>query len=430
MAKDGKRRSRGAGAVMRNASGYYVFQRKEGDKRVTVSLRTRNKREALEAAKKYSTATAGTDEAAFLSHVSLARSRARRRIVPLDRAWSYFLDTKPTAGEGTLGNYSRALADFITWLYDRNAKTADLSEVDESAVGDYLQSLWAGGISANTYHYRRNGLGLVFRKLLGDAAAAPWYAQDNRERAGEHARESHKPLTAAHALALVQLLDVPTVELPNRDEARVLFKLLLFTGARMKDAVLLHWSDVDLPAGAIRYIPHKTGRKGERAEVPILPPLREELATLYANRDRKAEYVFPALAALFTRNPDGVHKPMVKLLQTVTGEGANHNTAAGQRLRHRDAYGLHSLRTTFATQAAAAGVKPAHLALMLGDRMSTVDKFYVKVGLGQDAVTGFRELPAMTGGTAEPDRRRLHELVDALPLAKVRELLQAVEGKT
>jgi hypothetical protein len=153
--------------------------------------------------------------------------------------------------------------------------------------------------------------------------------------------------------------------------------------------------------------------------VPVLPPLRRYLDALPPEDER----VLPQAAAHYERSPDYIKEHMLALIHGVTGEGKQE--ARAQRLRARSQYGIHSLRHTFATEAARAGAPVAYLSLMTGDTLQTLQRFYIQVGYGQEPVQGFGALIGMidTRQSSHPDRQRLAQLAEELPLATVQEIL-------
>jgi hypothetical protein len=140
--------------------------------------------------------------------------------------------------------------------------------------------------------------------------------------------------------------------------------------------------------------------------------------------------VLPAVADTYLRNPDGIQKPLVALVQEAAGtDGRDRTNEAIQRKVTRSVYGAHSLRHTFATMAAMAGVKPAYLALMLGDNITTIQKYYVHVGFGMTLADGFETIPKMIEAKSieDPARVQLHHLADDLPLSAVRQVLALIK---
>jgi integrase len=223
-------------------------------------------------------------------------------------------------------------------------------------------------------------------------------------------------------------MDDPATKLPYPAELRCLTGLCLFAGMRLVDAVSLRWANVDDAAGCIRYTPIQTARtSGVEAVVPILAPLRRFLDAL----PRETERVLPQAGDHYGRNPDFIKVHLVEAIHAVTGNEGKQGVQS-QRLRDRSLYGVHSLRKTFATEAARAGAQPAYLSMMTGDTLQTLQRYYVKVGYQQDPVSGFEELPRLIGGnrSGEPEREELRRLAEELPLERVRELVRLAQAES
>ena len=432
MAK--QRRSRGAGSVTKSGSGiYYYYWTDANGKKHKKSLRTRSRSEARDKAKEHERGVTARDQAQILQQIAETRQYTKR--LPLDSVWESFMATKPSASEGTLRNYRRSLNEFFTWLVGNYPEIESFSAIPDDVVTEYCGHLWESGISANTYNYKKNAIGHVTKRLMSryGISTNTWHDRDLRKA---EVKQKRKTLTCRQTVELLTALDEPDNGLPCRNESRVLVKLLIYSGARLADAVYMRWESVNLAQGQIEYMPRKTASKGKVAKVPILRPLYNELWALDANRSMDEGRLFPALATLYERNPDALQKPLKSLIQTITGNGiAKNNANMGQRKVNRAAYGVHSLRATFATQAAMAGAKSLWLSKMLGDSLSTVDKYYLQAGYGDTLLAGFEHLPTLTAGTrklADGDavRKQAHDLIDALPVESVEKLLATARKKS
>jgi integrase len=425
-----KRRSRGSGSIICQPSGNYAFQYIDANgKRKTKSLRTKNQTEAKHLAAEFEKIVQATDREEVLMQAARARNIIKTKDLPLDEVWAAFEKTNPSASSGTLTNYNRALRDFCDWLTDNRPSVKSWTQLDQETATSYLNDLWSTGLSANTYNYRRNALGHITKKLAPryHIDANPW---ELTERKAE-TKQGRLALNAEQATLLLTLLDDPEESIPHREEMRVIAMLCMYAGMRLIDACLLKWHCIDLEAGKIEYTPVKTAKKGKTALVPTLPALRSALLALPCGA--RTDDVSPAIASTYRRNPDGIQKPLVKLVQTAAGtDGRDRNNHAVQRKVNRSAYGAHSLRHTFATMAAMAGAKPAYLARMLGDNITTVQKYYVHVGFGMELLPGFSGIPKMIEAKAatDPEREQLHRLADALPIESIRELLAMAGAKT
>ena len=433
MAK--KRRSRGIGSVSKRGDVYYFWWTDVNGKKHAKSLRTKNRTEALGKAAELTKAVDAKDKAEVLHQAARARRLIEQQPLPLDQVWESFLKTNPTAGSGTLRNYERALVDFKNWLLKEHCEIQSFTDITDDLVVEYLNCLWRTGITANTYNYRRNALGLITKALASGFGIENnrWHDNDLRKR---EVKQKRLPLSARQSVDLLESLNEPSVSLPYPDECKFLVRFILFTGSRLIDAVFMCWENIDLDQGRIRYIPRKTSGKGKEAELPILHPIHQELSARSDTREN--DLVFPKLAALYERNPDGLHRPLVVLIQKVTGKGAD--KAAGQRKVERSSYGVHSLRATFATQAAMAGCRSVWLARMLGDSLDTVDKYYIRAGYSDTTLAGFDQIPMLTTTSGdvvdvtaekqskeETEREQLHKLVDALSIEFVQKALQLAD---
>ncbi len=424
-----RKRSHGTGSIIKASSGMYQFFWTDANgKRHKKSLRTKDRATALERAKEHEAATNAVDREEVLMQAARARQIIRSRELPMADVWPAFEGTNPSASAGTLRNYERALRDCVAWLAEHRPSIVSFTQIDEEAANAYLAELWRSGISANTYNYRRNALGCITKALSGPyhIEGNPWTRPDSRKA---EAKQNRLALTSEQTTAFLALFDEPERHVIHRDELRVVALLCLYAGMRLKDACLLQWHSVDLTAGRIVYTPAKTAQKGKSAAVPILPPLRSALADLPSSGT--SGDVLPAVADNYRRNPDGIQKPLVTLVHEATGtDGRDRANGAVQRKVARSVYGAHSLRHTFATMAAMAGVKAAYLALMLGDNITTVQRYYVHVGFGMALARGFESIPKMIGAKSaeNPARAKLHQLADELPIAAIQRILAALQA--
>lgn len=418
------RRSRGSGSIFKQASGNYAYQYIDGTgKRRTKSLRTKSRKDAERLAEDFETAVGAADKEEVLMQSARARNIVKTRDLPLCEVWTEFEKTNPSASAGTLKNYRRALRDFCQWLEDNRPTVTSWTQVDHETASAYLSDLWNTGITANTYHYRRNALGHITKKLAPSyhIDANPWPLTERKTEV----KQTRLALTAEQCRNLLDSFDDHEAAIPHREELRTLCLLCMYAGMRLKDAALLQWHTFDLEAGKVEYTPTKTASKGKTALVPILPPLRSALLSLPV--DARTGDVLPDVASIYRRNPDGIQKPLVALIQAAVGtDGRDRANGAVQRQVNRSQYGVHSLRHTFATMAAMAGAKPAYLARMLGDNITTVQQYYVHVGFGMKLLDGFDSVPKMIEAKAstDPEREQLRRLADEAPIDTIRALLK------
>lgn len=418
MATPKKKRAKGTGSVVKQASGNYAFQYKDSrGKRVTKSLKTKSRKEAISRAKEYERGLTARDTQDVLHEIARARELIDTRSLPMSEVWSAFLATKPTAGDGTLKLYRCALQDFENWLLKNRPSQSDFALITQEDAEDWLSAVWARGISASTYNDRRNSLSLIHKQLAKPyrLGSNPWTRTDRKKGV----QQKRLPLSRDQITQLSELDSDP--------EIKALLYLGLFAGMRLGDAVSLKAEAIS--GRVITYTPAKTARtSGAVARVPIMPILWEALEPLVGER-AKGE-VFPTSRELYKRNPDGLNHRLLQLIHSVTGKGEQEKTA--QAVRSRSLYGFHSLRHTFATEAARVGVGATMLQLMTGDSMQTLEKYYVQIGeIGIAPALGFDRLPSLLSpvGGQTAKREELKLLAENLPISAVKELLSVAKVK-
>lgn len=411
-----KRRSRGSGSLFKRDNGVYYYQYtdpKDSQRKISQSLRTKNLDEAKAKVGEIDKVTDATDKAEVMIHIARQRGLIHSQDLPFSGVWTEFLATSPTAGPGTLALYERALNEFIAWAATEYPTLTSFSQVDQKTAIAYMEHVWRSGVSASTYNDKRNALGLIVKKLANkfEIDPNPWRFTERQKGV----KQTRLPLTREQVNALWARLDDPT-GLPYPEELRCLVGLCLFAGMRLIDAARLKWSNLDFLAACIRYTPEKTARtSGVEAIVPILPPLHRLVVKL----PQSGEYVLAKVGAHYDRNPEYIKDRLIALIHEVTGAGKQQAKAQCQRARSQ--YGVHSLRHTFATDAARAGVPAFYLSQMTGDTGQTLQRYYVKLGTPQSLISGFEHLRRLIGDPASAAPKALPALAgDADRLARIR----------
>jgi len=410
-----KRRSKGSGSITQKQNGIYCFQFRGADgKKVTKSLGTRNYKIATEKAIPLADAFAAKDTADAVQQIAKAKELIDTKILELDGVWEAFVATRPSAGPGTLSLYKNALNRFANWAKKNRPSLTELADIDSQVASDWLQDEWAGGISASTYNDRRGTMLTITKALLRPYRLIenPWGGTDRKKMAGK--QQVRLPLNKEQVAALLNLEIKPDV--------LTLIALALCAGMRLKDAALLRWDCI--AGGFITYTPAKTANTSSaRVQVPILPTLVEAFEAL--PKEKETIYVMPRLADWYQRNSNGLNRMLLREIHSVTG--SDKQDASGKGKIARCEYGYHSLRHTFCTECARAGVPATMLAAMAGDTIATLDKFYVKLDLAASPIPQLSRirttLALAVGGEGAQEREQLKQLVDELPVSEVRELL-------
>ncbi|CAA6693017.1 MULTISPECIES: site-specific integrase [unclassified Lentimonas] len=410
-----KKRAHGTGSLIKKSNGVYAFQfRDASGKKITKSLGTRNRKEAEGLAEPLGAMASAKSRAEAVQQIAEAKDLIDARVLPLSEVWESFEGTRPTAGTGTMKLYQHALNRFKVWAKENRPSLTDITDIDEQTASDWLLSEWQGQISASTYNDRRGSMLTITNALMRPYRLPfnPWAKTERKKLAGK--QQQRLPLSREHVQTLL--------DAEMQEDVKALMLLALCAGMRLKDAACLKWSNVG--GGFITYTPAKTkNTSAAKVQVPILPLLANSLKRL--PKDEDSEYVMPRLAAWYQRNSTGLSRMLVRELHKVTGKSLQDATGKGKVARSE--YGYHSLRHTFCTETARAGVPAATLAAMAGDTISTVDKFYVKLDLSAQPIeelASIKSTLSLATGGADREREQLKQLADDLPLKVVREILK------
>ena len=389
------------------------------------SLRTKNRAEAAELVEDFVTATKAKDKKEVLFKAAQANQIINSKKLPLESVWSAFLKTNPTAGTGTLKLYERVLNEFIKWLAVERPSISSFTQIEHETAISYMEHVWQNGVSASTYNDKRNALGHITKKLANKFGIDNNYWPLTERKRG--IKQKRLPLSREHVKKLLENLDKDN-SLPYRLEMACLLKLCLFAGMRLGDAVKIKWENIDFETAYLSYTPEKTARtSGVKATVPILPPLQQALNQLASVRGDN-EQILPKVYTHYMRNPDYIKEKLLLTLHSVTGDTRQEGKAQSQR--KRALYGVHSLRHTFVTEGAKAGLNSVQLSRMTGDRISTLDKFYINVDLKKKAVPGFNNILLQENRqiAQEPEREQLKQLADMLPLQQIKQILENMQN--
>ena len=167
--------------------------------------------------------------------------------------------------------------------------------------------------------------------------------------------------------------------LKNKTEIRIVYTIGMFTGQRLKDCVLLQWQNVDMKNRRIWVKQFKTGKE---VSIPIAPVLYKALRE--AEKWKSDQYVTPKCAARYKQtNAEGKNTGNnlidIDVLRPIRWIGLEPSVTVPGRKRKMTVYGFHSLRHSFASFCAEAGVPKAVLLSILGTDSKIADRYYTHV---------------------------------------------------
>lgn len=372
----------------------------------------------------------GATAKALVETAKTKRAEAGRLIVPLSKAWQAFnssLSRKPVSA-GTNRMYEARWETFARWMEKNHPGVTGMTDVDDEIAVEFMQSIRAT-CSPKTFNDYRALLMMVWRVLDADAGldgANPWKSIATLDRETHVRRE----LTVEELARLVE---------PLEGEMRVLFALGIYTGLRLGDCVTLNWGAVDLVRGFIQWTPHKTKKHGTVVRIPLFPALAAILAAI--PEPQRRGMILPALAEEYKRHSsytsERVQRVFVKSGIETQADTGRTNPKKGTP-RKAVEVGFHSLRHTFVSLCANAGV-PLHIVqAIVGHTNEAMTRHYFHVSdtALQGAVAVLPDvfkppaaLPAPKGETAAVDAAGTAdaEAFEAVP-ARVAKLARMLAG--
>jgi integrase len=124
-----------------------------------------------------------------------------------------------------------------------------------------------------------------------------------------------------------------------------------FTGARLGDCANMRWANVNFEKCVIDFQPQKTRKNNARVVVPMHPDLENHLMTL-ASTDTDG-FLCPSLAQKGIGGKSGLSE---KFKRVMTNAGIDSGSSKGQGIKQFSKLSFHSLRHTFNSALANAGV--------------------------------------------------------------------------
>ncbi len=370
------------GQTFRRSTG--TSDRREAEKKLAefvapYRLKTEAAKESLAAA---TANRAGLVETATALNAAARKMKAEagRLAMPLSKAWSAFtssLSRKPVS-EGTARMYEAQWDTFVRWMKENRPAVVGVADVDGETAQEFMRDVKARW-SPKTFNNYRALLAMVWAVLDKEGAgldgANPWRSIAPLDRETHVRRE----LTVEELASVVGPLD---------GEMRVLFAIGIYTGLRLGDAVNLTWGAVDLMRGFIQWTPHKTKNHGTVVRIPLFPALRTILAETPARQRRGL--ILPELAEEYGRSSSYTSERVKRVFEDAgidtQGDTGRANPKHTKTTRKAVEVGFHSLRHTFVSLCANAGV-PLHIVqAIVGHTNTAMTTHYFHVS--DDALRG------------------------------------------
>ena len=417
------------GSIFPKGPGKVYFYRYQVDgRRKTVSLQTANRAEALKKAQALVPIVKASTPEIVAAHVEYAKGfREVERNLCVSDIWDYYSRHPERAIPATINEklqYQASLQEFIDFLNDplRQVRT-----ITPQTAEEFSEHLKTTGIAVHTHNRKLKRLRKIF-SVLSD-----FYTGDNPFRSSLFRRDREEQDLGVRRLAftrlqehqLLEVLEDERYQVIHKAEIRVIYHLGMFTGQRLKDCVLLKWSSIDMERQRIWVKQFKTGKE---VTLPMAAPLRQVLETALIWRCN--DYVCPQTAERYNhcdKTGKNIGNNLVNLdvLRVIRWIGVEPSIAVPGRKRRMTQYGFHSLRHTFASHCAEAGVPKAVLLSILGTDSDIADKYYTHIG--EEAQ--LKAIEAVTGDVVVSARDKIHQALaylSGLPVTPERQTLENI----
>ena len=359
------------------------------------TLQTRNYDEAvLKASELDSIWLAPTREVALAQMSAIRGFSEQAKKISFEEAWEIYQvhpnRATPHSVEERIG-YRKTFELFSRFTSEvigktKQGETICICEVTSGLCEKFSAYLKTTSLSVHTHNRKIKRLRKIFECLKD------YYEGENPFRSKTLMRsECEERGSIVHRQAFTreqeeQLVAVlsdsdPKHKLMNKAEIRVLYIIGRFTGQRLKDCVLMQWQNVDMTNRRIWVKQFKTGKE---VTIPIALDLYDAL--LEAEKWRRDQYILPKSAARYRKtNAEGKNVGNnlidIDVLRPIRWIGLEPSVSVPGRKRKMTIYGFHSLRHSFASFCAEAGVPKAVLLSILGTDSKIADKYYTHVSV-------------------------------------------------
>lgn len=261
----------------------------------------------------------------------------------------------------TFLKYKQVTKDFLEHIGDR--ASMPLNAISPADVRGFRDALIKGGRAASTVNMTlRKVLSVPFQAALrlGYISMNPCSGVEALKDNGGGEVDTFTPRQVAMLIAVAE------------GDWRGVILAGYFTGLRLGDITGLQWQSVDLDAGLLRV---KTGKTRKVVVIPLAPDLRNWLCS--QPRGIAKAPVFPSLTGLAGPGRNGLSSQFKRIMEKAKVKGTilrdRKKKSAG---RTRSSLSFHSLRHSFNSALANAGVAQEVRQKLTGHASSAMNDYY------------------------------------------------------
>ena len=353
------------------------------------ALKTADETEAIQRAEELDSIYAAPNMDVAVAQINAIKGFSKQaQMLPLSEGWAKYEIHPERATPHTVSEqlaYKTTYDEFVEYVSAPGKHTVitSIAELSNDIAEEYAAYMRTIPQAVDTHNRKIKRLRKIFDCLSdyysgNNPFKSKTLLRSTREEQNTVARR--QAFTKEQEQQLRDFLADDQYKVMNKPEIRVIYYLGMFTGQRLKDCVLLQWQNIDMERKRIFVKQFKTGK-----EVTI--PMAEELFQVLteALEWREDQYVCPKSAARYNKqNREGknVGNNLVNIdvLRVIRWIGLEPSISVPGRNKKMTVYGFHSLRHSFASFCAEAGVPKAVLLSILGTDSDIADKYYTHVG--------------------------------------------------
>ena len=353
------------------------------------ALKTADETEAIQRAEELDSIYAAPNMEVAVAQINAIKGFSKQaQMLPLSEGWAKYEIHPERATPHTVSEqlaYKTTYDEFVEYVSASGKHTVitSIAELNSDIAEGYAAYMRTIPQAVDTHNRKIKRLRKIFDCLSdyysgNNPFKSKTLLRSTREEQDTVARR--QAFTKEQEQQLRDVLSDAQYKVMNKPEIRVIYYLGMFTGQRLKDCVLLQWQNIDMEHQRIYVKQFKTGK-----EVTI--PMAKELFQLLteAMEWRENQYVCPKSAARYNKlNREGknVGNNLVNIdvLRVIRWIGLEPSISVPGRNKKMTVYGFHSLRHSFASFCAEAGVPKAVLLSILGTDSDIADKYYTHVG--------------------------------------------------
>ena len=279
---------------------------------------------------------------------------------------------KPSTSERSYKSYRGHLAALESWLATHAPDATELRHITRVHATGFLTDLQSRK-DVGTYNKHLTFFKCLWR-ILADVPGAklkenPWEKFD----AAAHKVQERRELTVEELTRVCSSVE---------GEMRLLFAIGIYTGLRLHDCALLDWGTVDLVRGIIQLTPNKI--KNNASARPVTIPIHATLSAMLAETPSKQRtgFVLPKTAARYLQNDSLIARDIKRVFTkcgiatSANGDEIADGVDKGKHKRAKILVGFHSLRHTYVSLSANAGVPLAIVQAIVGHSNPAMTRHY------------------------------------------------------